>query len=153
MKKQILSFLIILLFHSKSNSQTATFKGEVIDGEISIGYGVTSGDVDGDGKPDILLADKTEIVWYKNPGEKSGKWVRYVIAKDLTEQDNVCIAARDIDGDGKVEILSVPNGILQKQKVRNNQEQYFIYRQPQTEPNFGSQHAYIMKLQFIECNG
>lgn len=104
MKKQILSIVVILLFHFKSNSQTATFKGEEIDGEISIGYGVTTGDVDGDGKPDILLADKKEIVWYKNPAEKSGKWIRYVIAKDLTEQDNVCIAARDIDGDGKVEI-------------------------------------------------
>jgi hypothetical protein len=104
MKKPILSFVIILLFQLKANSQTATFKGEVIDGEISIGYGVTTGDVDGDGKPDILLADKKEIVWYKNPGEKSAKWVRHVIAKDLTEFDNVCIAARDIDGDGKVEV-------------------------------------------------
>jgi hypothetical protein len=104
MKKPILSFVIILLFQLKANSQTATFKGEVIDGEISIGYGVTTGDVDGDGKPDILLADKKEIVWYKNPGEKSAKWVRYVIARDLTEYDNVCIAARDIDGDGKVEV-------------------------------------------------
>jgi hypothetical protein len=27
-----------------------------------------------------------------------------VIAENLTEQDNVCIAARDIDGDGKVEV-------------------------------------------------
>ncbi|MDQ6478899.1 VCBS repeat-containing protein [Dyadobacter sp. LHD-138] len=104
MKKQILSGIIFLLFHLKTNGQTATFKGEVIDDEISIGYGVVTGDVDGDGKPDILLADKKEIVWYKNPGEKTAKWIRYVIAKDLTEQDNVCIAARDIDGDGKVEV-------------------------------------------------
>lgn len=104
MKKQILSGVFLLLFHLKTSAQTATFKGEVIDDQISIGYGVTTGDVDGDGKPDILLADKKEIVWYKNPGEKTGKWIRYVIAKDLTEQDNVCIAARDIDGDGKVEV-------------------------------------------------
>ena len=61
--------------------QTATFVGEVIDDNISIGYGVTAGDVDGDGKPDILLADKKEIVWYKNPGKKNEKWIRYVIAK------------------------------------------------------------------------
>ena len=104
MKKQILPFVILSLFHLNTNAQTATFKGEVIDDQISIGYGVVTGDVDGDGRPDILLADKKEIVWYKNPGEKTGKWTRYVIAKDLTEQDNVCIAARDIDGDGKVEV-------------------------------------------------
>src|SRR3546814_18190690 len=57
------------------------------------------GDVDGDGKTDILLADKSEIVLYRN-----GDWKRFVMAKDLTERDNVCIAARDINGDGKVEV-------------------------------------------------
>ena len=102
--KSYLSALAVLLIAGKSYSQTATFSGEVIDDNISIGYGVTAGDVDGDGKQDILLADKKEIVWYKNPGKKNEKWIRYIIAKDLTEQDNVCIAARDIDGDGKVEV-------------------------------------------------
>jgi hypothetical protein len=104
MRKSILCLLFLSGFVLQGKSQTATFKGEVIDDKISIGYGVTTGDVDGDGKPDILLADKKEIVWYKNPGIKDQPWIRYVIAKDLTEQDNVCIAARDIDGDGKVEV-------------------------------------------------
>lgn len=84
--------------------QNATFQGEVIDDKVEIGYGLATGDVDGDGKADILLADKKEIVWYKNPGARPGKWLRFVMAKNLTEQDNVCIAARDIDGDGKVEV-------------------------------------------------
>src|SRR5690606_16845279 len=66
---------------------------------ISIGYGLAIGDVDGDGKQDILLADKRQIVWYRN-----GDWQRFVVAEGLTEHDNVCIAARDINGDGKVEI-------------------------------------------------
>jgi hypothetical protein len=56
-------------------------------------------DVNGDGKTDIVLADQKTIQWYENP-----KWTKHVIAKDLTERDNVCIAARDIDGDGKCEI-------------------------------------------------
>ncbi|WP_026630549.1 FG-GAP and VCBS repeat-containing protein [Dyadobacter alkalitolerans] len=103
MKRKFLLFALTLVA-AKTVAQTATFVGEVIDDKISIGYGVTSGDVDGDGKPDILLADKKEIVWYKNPGKKAEKWTRYIIARDLTEQDNVCIAARDIDGDGKVEV-------------------------------------------------
>ncbi|MCF0039050.1 FG-GAP and VCBS repeat-containing protein [Dyadobacter fanqingshengii] len=103
MNRKLLLFTLSLIA-AKTVAQTATFVGEVIDDKISIGYGVTSGDVDGDGKLDILLADKKEIVWYKNPGKKADKWTRYVIARDLTEQDNVCIAARDIDGDGKVEV-------------------------------------------------
>jgi hypothetical protein len=75
------------------------FTAKTIDDKISIGYGLAIGDVDGDRKPDILLADAKEIVWYRNPG-----WEKSVIAKNLTPRDNVCIAARDLDGDGKVEI-------------------------------------------------
>ena len=33
-----------------------------------------SGDVDGDKKPDILMADKTQFVWYRNPD-----WKRFVM--------------------------------------------------------------------------
>jgi hypothetical protein len=75
------------------------FNEQVIDRNISIGYGLAIGDVDGDRKPDILLADKKQFVWYRN-----GDWKRFVMIENLTESDNVCIAARDINGDGKVEV-------------------------------------------------
>lgn len=80
------------------------FKIQVIDNQISIGYGMAIGDVDGDKQPDILLADQKEIVWYKNPATKASPWKRYVMAANLTPQDNVCIAARDLNGDGLVEV-------------------------------------------------
>ncbi|MBI1367415.1 MAG: hypothetical protein GC162_02050 [Planctomycetes bacterium] len=75
------------------------FEPQTIDPAISIGYGLAIGDVDGDGKPDVLLADAKQIVWYHNPD-----WKKSVMAENLTERDNVCIAARDINGDGKVEV-------------------------------------------------
>jgi hypothetical protein len=84
---------------AKSDIPTPKFERQVIDAKIQIGYGLAIGDVDGDGKPDILLADKKQIVWYRNPD-----WKRFVMAEDLTPQDNVCIAARDIDGSGKVSV-------------------------------------------------
>lgn len=81
------------------SQQYPSFEQQIIDEQVSIGYGLAIGDVDGDGKPDILLADKNAFVWYRN-----GDWKRFVMVENLTEHDNVCIAARDIDGDGKVEV-------------------------------------------------
>lgn len=82
-----------------SASAQAPFEAQLIDDKVQIGYGISIGDVDGDKKPDILLADKKQFVWYRN-----GDWKRFVLVENLTASDNVCIAARDIDGDGKVEI-------------------------------------------------
>ncbi|RDC64391.1 FG-GAP repeat domain-containing protein [Adhaeribacter pallidiroseus] len=78
---------------------TPQFEAQTIDNAISIGYGLAIGDVNGDRKPDILLADQKQFVWYRN-----GDWKRFVLAENLTERDNVCIAAQDLDNDGKVEI-------------------------------------------------
>jgi hypothetical protein len=37
-------------------------------------------------------------------GYRNGNRKKFVMIHDLTEHDNVCIAARDITGDGKVEL-------------------------------------------------
>lgn len=78
---------------------TPNFLTETIDANVQIGYGLAIGHVDEDSKPDILLADKKQFVWYKN-----GTWDRHVMVEDLTTRDNVAIAARDIDGDNLVEV-------------------------------------------------
>src|SRR5713226_2047756 len=75
------------------------FRAVEIDSHIEIGYGITVADVDGDHKPDILLVDKKQIDWYKNT-----TWEKFVIDENLTPLDDVCIAAADIDGDGKAEV-------------------------------------------------
>jgi hypothetical protein len=93
----IYSFILFPLFLFSFNDPK--FVAETLDDQVSIGYGIAIGDVDGDGKPDILLADKKQFVWYRN-----GDWKRFVMIDNLTEHDNVCIAARDLDGDGKVEV-------------------------------------------------
>ncbi len=80
------------------------FTAQDLDRTVKIGYGTAIADVDGDKLPDILLADARQIRWYKNPGKRGADWPRYVIAEELTKNDNVCIAAQDIDGDGKCEV-------------------------------------------------
>ncbi len=76
-----------------------SFRGITLDDRIQIGYGLALADVDGDRRPDVVLADKQAVVWYRNPD-----WQRFVMAERLTELDHVCIAAEDIDGDGRAEI-------------------------------------------------
>ncbi|MBM3874119.1 MAG: VCBS repeat-containing protein [Verrucomicrobia bacterium] len=75
------------------------FRREVIDASTRIGYGLAIADVDGDGRDDLLLADAREIAWYRSPD-----WRKSVIARELTAKDHVCIAAQDLDGDGRAEI-------------------------------------------------
>lgn len=76
------------------------FKWKAVEiAKIEIGYGVQLADVNGDKKLDIVLADKSTIQWYENPS-----WAKHLITKNLTKRDNVCVTARDIDGDGKCEI-------------------------------------------------
>lgn len=92
-------FAFILYYSLPHLFDPPLFEPQTIDDQVEIGYGLAIGDVDGDGKPDIILADKKQFVWYRN-----GDWQRFVMAENITASDNVCIAARDIDGDGKVEI-------------------------------------------------
>jgi hypothetical protein len=82
----------------RSEIPVPRFESQTIDRAVSIGYGLAIADVDGDGRPDILLADQSEIVWYRN-----GDWTRFVMARNLTERDNVAIAAREL-ADGRLAV-------------------------------------------------
>lgn len=77
----------------------AQFTSVTVDPHVGIGYGLALSDVDGDHRVDILLVDKDVVAWYHNPG-----WEKHVLAEKLTAIDHVCIAARDVDGDGKCEV-------------------------------------------------
>jgi hypothetical protein len=74
------------------------FRMQEIETKLGVGYAVLLVDVNGDGKPDIVVVDQTRVVWYENP-----TWKRRTIVEGKTERDNVCIAAYDIDGDGKLD--------------------------------------------------
>ena len=66
-------YLFILLLSSPAwGQQSPQFEAQLLDSNVQIGYGLAIGDVDGDKKPDILLADKKQFVWYRN-----GDWKNY----------------------------------------------------------------------------
>jgi hypothetical protein len=86
-------------FAAAADAPALRVRAQIIDSAIQIGYGLAVADVDGDGKDDILLADAKQIIWYRAPN-----WEKFLMAENLTPKDNVCIAARDLDGDGKAEV-------------------------------------------------
>ena len=76
------------------------FKTQEIDKGLKIGYAVLTTDINGDKKPDIVVVDQHQVVWYENP-----TWKKRMILDGKTKPDNVCAAAVDIDGDGLPEIV------------------------------------------------
>ncbi len=96
MKKTIIIFALIPFILTAIEPK---FKQQDIDTSVGVGYGLQLADMDGDGKTDIILVDKNKVVWYKNPS-----WKKHQISAHLTQRDHVCVAARDIDGDGQAEI-------------------------------------------------
>ena len=75
------------------------FQAQDVDPSVGVGYGVALGDVNGDRKDDIVLVDTDEVAWYRNPD-----WTRFVIFRKRSERDNVCLAVKDVDFDGKAEV-------------------------------------------------
>src|SRR3954452_13119059 len=72
------------------------FRTQEIETGLKVGYGVVVADVNGDGKPDIVVADANRVVWYENPS-----WKRRTMIEGAVPPDIDCIAACDIDRDGK----------------------------------------------------
>jgi hypothetical protein len=75
------------------------FRVQEIETGLKVGYAVLLVDLNGDGKKDIVVVDTQRVVWYENP-----TWKRRTIIEGQTRPDNVCIAAYDIDGDGRLDL-------------------------------------------------
>src|SRR5947209_16440426 len=89
------------------------FRVQEIDRSLKVGYAVVVADVNGDGKPDIVVVDIDRVVWYQNPGSPGGDWKRRTMIENKkdpdtgaviekkTEPDNVTIASTELDGEVK----------------------------------------------------
>jgi len=83
---------------TQATAAELNFRTQEIATDLKVGYAVNLVDVNGDKKLDIAVVDANRVVWYENP-----TWAVHTIIKDQTRLDNVCFAAHDIDGDGKLD--------------------------------------------------
>ncbi len=72
----------------------------------SEGWEIATGDVDGDGRLDVLGTNLTQgdVVWWRNDGAQPIGWTRRVIDASFAGAHSV--RAGDIDGDGRADIVA-----------------------------------------------
>jgi hypothetical protein len=105
MRRRTIAFALVApLLAAAAQAQDAPefprFEAQQIDPHIgNVCYAVTVADINGDGKPDVVAVSEDAVYWYENPA-----WTKHEVIRGQTERDNVCIAAHDIDGDGKIDL-------------------------------------------------
>jgi hypothetical protein len=97
--RAILLALSLLAVPIARAAEFPSFEAQQIDPHVGeICYAVTTADVNGDGRPDVVAVTEDAVVWFANPD-----WSKHTILRGGTARDNVCLQAHDVDGDGRVD--------------------------------------------------
>jgi hypothetical protein len=93
-----------------------SFQRHVID-TFPAGYQVAVAEINGDGRPDViaLSTEVNRVDWYENPN-----WKAHAMARTAR---NIDLAPRDLDGDGKAEIV-LASGFYFSESTRGGQLQW-----------------------------
>jgi FG-GAP-like repeat len=88
---------------SLTSTPTLAFVRHDIDsnpfGQVTEGFYV--GDIDGDGRPDLVVGGDDYLLWYHNPD-----WKPNLIASGSRFGAGAMIVVRDMDGDGRLDVVS-----------------------------------------------
>lgn len=133
------SLVAVVAEQAQGADALARFEVQEFDTRLKIGYAVLTADIDGNGRPDIVVVDQHEVVWYENPS-----WKKRWIVRGKTRPDNVCIAAIDIDGDHLPELVlgagwrptdtTTPGQLFWLRRGRTLDEEWQLYELPCEEP-------------------
>ena len=59
------------------------FRGEQIASDFGVGYAVSTGDVNGDKRTDVVAISGTDLVWFEAPG-----WQKRIMLSGATPKDS-----------------------------------------------------------------
>ena len=102
--------------HRADPRQARLWDRHVIDDELKWGHGVWFADLDGDGNDELIIGvrDDSAIegpprrgirIYKATTDEKGSKWARQIIDNGGMACED--LAAADLDGDGKIDIVAV----------------------------------------------
>jgi hypothetical protein len=81
-------------------SAAPSFRAQEIATDFGVGYAVVTGDINADGRTDIVAINATDLVWFQAP-----TWEKHVmLTKGATVADNVTLALYDVDRDGRLDV-------------------------------------------------
>jgi hypothetical protein len=93
--------LIVSSAASLAQESRFSFREQVVDPNVGVGYAVTVADINNDGRTDIVVVTENpdQVVWYENPS-----WKKRVIVEGFPKLP-VCVQPLDVDGDGQLELI------------------------------------------------
>ncbi|HAJ36818.1 MAG TPA: hypothetical protein DCL15_14135 [Chloroflexi bacterium] len=101
----------VLLYENSGVGDTPSFTMRVIDGNLSGAVSVTTGDIDSDGKLDILAAGENlnQILWYRNNGARPAaftpRFIRNGPVPNPVMDYAKTVATADLDKDGDLDVI------------------------------------------------
>lgn len=102
----------------------ASWRKHVI-GDLPYAFEAVVGDVNGDGKPDVVATAFTtgtngeHVVWFENPGDPTRAWIKHVLKSNWYGANSVILV--DLDGDGRLDIVASAENVTKEVRWWHNE--------------------------------